>query len=150
TGTESAGGALAPVFSPDGQSLAFLTRDDVMLKRVSVVGGSALSLGKAPALFGVSWTGDEVLFAQGGTQRGIMGVSANGGTPQVIVPVASDENAEGPERLPDGDTILLSIAKPGTGPERWDTGRIVGYSLKTGARKVLLEGAAAGHYLPSG
>ena len=95
--------------------------------------------------FGASWTGDRILFGQG--PAGIMEVSANGGTPNVIVKVDGEkgELAHGPQLLPDG-SVLFTLAKG----QQWEDARTVVHSLKTGQRKVLLEGATDARYVDTG
>ena len=78
-----------------------------------------------------------------------MRVSADGGTPQVLIEVKGCEQAHGPQLLPDGDHILFTLAA-GTGAPRWDTAQIVVQSIKTGERKTLVNGGSDGRYLPSG
>src|SRR5207249_4414905 len=81
---------------------------------------------------------------------GIMRVSANGGKPEVIVTAKANERAHGPQMLPDGKTVLFTLAVGITGSERWDKAQIVAQSLKTGERKTLVEGGSDARYLPTG
>ena len=150
-GTDSSGTAvLNPVFSPDGRSIAFLSvGDQALLKRIAVTGGAALTICPigAVGVFGVSWTPDSILFGQ--QNKGIMRVSPDGGKPEVVVSVKSGEWADGPHMLPDGQTVLFTLAE-GAGDERWDKARIVVQSLKSGERKTLIEGGSDARYLPTG
>jgi serine/threonine-protein kinase len=142
-----------PVFSPDGRSLAFWSRDaasvvDVgVLKRIAVGGGAAVTICTADNPFGMSWDGDEILFGQG--SKGIMRVSANGGKPEVVVAAKSGEMAHGPQMLPGGQAVLFTIATASS-REGWDRAHIVAQSLKTGERKTLVSGGADARYLPTG
>src|SRR5262245_55774054 len=77
-----AGGVGAPTFSPDGQFIAFYSADQ-MLKKLSVHGGTAIPICPAEPVIGVSWDGDEIVYGQ--QSKGIMKVSQDGGTPQLIV-----------------------------------------------------------------
>jgi hypothetical protein len=54
--------------------------------------------------------------------------------------------------LPDGHTLLFTIASgaDGVSGDRWDHARVVVQSLKTGARKTLVEGGADARYVPTG
>ncbi len=144
-GTETFNGVMSPVFSPDGRSIAFFASGT--LKKIAVAGGAAVTICQAGNPLGVSWAGDEILFGQ--TQpnmRGIARVSANGGTPELLVSVKNDELAYGPQLLPGGHAVLFTLAKNGN----WNQGRIEVQRLTSGDRTTLIEGGADGRYLPSG
>ena len=78
-----------------------------------------------------------------------MRVSANGGKPELLVNVKGDEQAQGPQVLPDGQTVLFTLAT-GTSADRWDKAHIVVHSLRSGERKTLIEGGSDARYLPTG
>ena len=75
-------------------------------------------------------------------------MSANGGTPEVLIPmdIDQDERAFEPQMLPDGETVLFTFAPPSRG--RY--GQIVTQSLETGERRVHMEGATGARYVPTG
>ena len=89
-----------PVFSPDGQSLLFYARSDQTIKRIAIGGGTAVTICRAEGPFGISWTTDGIVFGQG--RQGIMRVSAEGGTPALLVAAGDDEELHGPQLLPGG------------------------------------------------
>ena len=145
-GTED---GINPVFSPDGQSLVFWA--DSTLKRIAVSGGVPVTVCPTSPLSGISWGSDGILFAQMGT--GIMRVSPNGGKPEVLVGLnASEGLVHGPQMLPDGATLLFTIAQGSAAAagDRWDKARIVVQSLKTRERKTLIEGGADARYVSTG
>jgi eukaryotic-like serine/threonine-protein kinase len=147
-GTAVTTNLLTPIFAPDGQSLAFFTQDGATsLKRIPIGGGTASTLATITGPFGASWGAQGILIGQG--PDGIVRVPANGGTPERVVTVAADERAHGPQMLPDGRTVLFTLAK-GTGDDRWDKAAVVAQSLTDGKRRVLIEGGSDGRYLPSG
>ena len=78
-----------------------------------------------------------------------MRVSANGGTPALVIPAAEGESMYGPELLPDGDSVVFSVTKD-QGPARWDVAQIVAQSLSSGRRTVLVERGSHARYLSSG
>jgi Tol biopolymer transport system component len=137
------------IFSPDGQSIAFwkLGSDGATLMRVPVAGGTALSIANTEIPYGASWGPDGILFGQGA--NGILRVSPNGGTPEPIIKVARDELAHGPQMLPDGRTVLFTLAKTGS-DDAWDKAKIVAQSLADGTRTVLIDGGSDGRYVSSG
>jgi serine/threonine-protein kinase len=135
-----------PVFSPDGGSLAFWAASDQTIKRIAVSGGAAVTICRADSPRDMAWEDDTILFTQGGT---IMRVSASGGQPDVLVRLKDDELAHGPRLLPDGQSVLFTLATA-TGADRWDKATIVVHSLKSGERKTLIEGGTDARYLPTG
>ena len=60
----------------------------------------------------MSWGKDGIVFGQG--SKGIMRVSSNGGKPELLVSVKAGELAHGPQMLPDGQTVLFTLATRGT------------------------------------
>ena len=136
----------SPVFSPDSQSVAFWSSSDQTLKKVAVSGGAAVTICRADNPLGVSWGTDGIVFGQ---RKGIMRVSANGGTPEVLVSLKDGEQAYGPQILPGGETVLFTLAT-GSAAERWDKAQIVTHSLRSGERKTLVDGGSDGRYVATG
>jgi Tol biopolymer transport system component len=135
----------SPVFSPDSQSVAFAARG--VLKRVAVSGGAAVTICPADQVFGMSWDTSGIVFGQ--DNKGIMRVSANGGTPETLVSVKDDEQAYGPQILPGGAAVLFTLATGATA-DRWDKAQIVAHSLGSGERKILVNGGSDGRYVQTG
>jgi hypothetical protein len=95
-------------------------------------------------LHGASWSSDgTILFAE---DRGIYRVPANGGTPEPLFQTAEGERFNGPQLLPDGDTVLYSVAETSD----WDRALIVAQSISTGDRTVLVEGGSSARYVDTG
>jgi serine/threonine-protein kinase len=101
-GTEDASN---PVFSPDGESVAFIRGNQLF--RVSLSGGTPRSLGTAPGTFvGMTWTRDGRIILSGNTA--LYALPENGGT---AVPIVMPDTARG-ERfflapVVDDDTDLI-------------------------------------------
>jgi serine/threonine-protein kinase len=96
---------------------------------------------------GANWAADDtILFGQ--DTAGILRVAANGGAPEVLIPMDSERNerGQGPELLPDGHTVLFTLSTTGS----WDESQIVVQSLDTGERRVLAEGGRDARYMPTG
>jgi serine/threonine-protein kinase len=131
-----------PTFSPDGQSVAFV--EGGQLKRIGLDGGSPVVIAPVPSLpFGVSWTmPDTIVFAHAG---GIMRVAASGGTPELVVKGRDGELIAMPQLLPDGRTLLFSVAKG-----RWAGGQVVAQRIGKDDRTVLASPGYAARYVPSG
>lgn len=102
-----------------------------------------------PALSGLSWARDHILFAQG---TAIKRVPPNGGKPELLLDLSSsDDLAFVPQLLPDGDTLLFATAKRSSvGLGRLADAQIVVHSHKTGVRKPLIESGSYAEYVPTG
>jgi serine/threonine-protein kinase len=146
-GTESEAGVLNPVFSPDGQSIAFWSGADETIKRISVGGGAPVTVCEATRPYGIRWQEDMIVFGQG--SLGISRVPASGGKPEVLVSVKSGELAYGPQILPGGQGVLFTLARGG-GSDRWDKAQIVVQRLSSGERTTLIEGGSDARYVSTG
>jgi eukaryotic-like serine/threonine-protein kinase len=136
----------SPVFSPDGQSIAFTSASERALKRAAITGGTAMTLASPIDVpFGLSWDASGILIGQVG--KGILRVSSNGGRPEVIVPVPNDEMATAPQMLPGGTSVLFSLKKA---TETWDQAKVVVQRLDTNQRTTVITGGADGRYAPTG
>jgi serine/threonine-protein kinase len=142
---EGVGDARELFFSPDGQSVAFWR--DGELRRVALSGGAPLSIGKAENLYGASWPSNDTILVGAG-RAGILKFRAEGtGTPEQVIQVSGGELAHGPQLLPGGEWLLLTLAsKPG----EWDAADIVVQSLVTKERRVLVRGGRDARYVATG
>jgi len=141
-GTEPA--LTSPVFSPDGQSVAYWDVTSRQLKRIAISGGAPVVIGDvATSPNNANWEADgTILFEDLG---GIYRVSANGGTPELVIP-STEEFFHSPRLLPDGDSVLFSTTRDAG----WDNAQITVQSLSTGERTVLVEGGTEARYFPTG
>jgi serine/threonine-protein kinase len=145
-GTE---GALNPMFSPDGQTVAFWAGR--ILKRIDIKGGVAVDLyrgGVVPPR--TTWDDKGIIFSQWGT--GIVRVSPESGKPSVVVAIdGAAGRPDSPQVLPDGRTILYTLLdEDGLDDSRWDSARIIVQPLAGGERKTLIEGGSDARYVPTG
>jgi len=148
-GVDGSYAVLNPVFSPDSNSIAFWSGGDGSLKKVAITGGSPITIVAVPAPYGMSWGPEGILLGQSG--KGVVRVSPTGGTPEVVVSIKPDEFAHGPQMLPGGDAVLFTLAKGSVSdPDRWDKAQIVAHSLRSGERKVLIEGGTDARYVSTG
>jgi serine/threonine-protein kinase len=134
-----------PFFSPDGQWIGFLNALTGRLEKLALTGGTPVPLAAASDLFGAEWGSDNMILY--GQATGIMRVSADGGEPDLIVPVDATEIVHGPQMLPNGTHVLFSRVRKG---ETWNEGQIVVYSLLSGERKVVWTGGSDARYVPTG
>jgi len=105
-----------------------------------------VTLSDVDNLFGASWGSDNTIVY--GQPEGIMRVSANGGTPELVIPTEA-EQVHGPRILPGGEWVLFTLTRA-TGRTRWDEAQIVVQSLESGERKLLWEGGSDARYVPTG
>jgi eukaryotic-like serine/threonine-protein kinase len=131
-----------PFFSPDGQWIGYLSLTERKLKKVAINGGvpSPLCDVATDAAFhvaGASWGADDtIVYSQFG--KGIMRISADGGTPETLIP---NEQLYHPRLLPDQKSVIFTF---GRYPYQ-----IAVQSIKSNKRKVLFPGENA-CYLPTG
>jgi serine/threonine protein kinase/Tol biopolymer transport system component len=149
-GTDALNNVVNPVFSPDGKSIVFYTTTDATLKKIAVNGGAPVTICPADNPWGMSWEAEEILFGQG--SKGIMRVSENGGKPESLVSVKNGEFAAGPQMLPGGKALLFTLANtaPSDDDESWNKAQIIVQTLKSGERKVVIEGGSYARYLSTG
>jgi eukaryotic-like serine/threonine-protein kinase len=143
-GASGLSSARAPFFSPDGRWLAFW--ESGHLKKVSVSGAAPITLCALPAPpYGATWTADNTILIGNGPD-GIWRVSGDGGNPERIITVEAGQRAHGPQLLPDGRTVLFTLARTAS----WDDAQIVVQSLDTGKRQTLITGGTDGRYVSTG
>jgi eukaryotic-like serine/threonine-protein kinase len=133
-------------FSPDGAAIAFVQGNE--LKRVPTAGGAPATLCQVGSVFGMSWNDRGIFVAQGA--RGVARCPPNGGALEQLVTAAEGEEFQGPQLLPDGDGLLLTVAKVSEGTARWDKAQVVVHSLRTGARQPVLSGGSDAKYVATG
>jgi serine/threonine-protein kinase len=146
--TELAGtqGAFAPFFSPDGQWVAFFTT--VKLQKISVEGGSAITLCDATNGTGGSWGEDGNIIAALNSTGGLSRIPSAGGPPMPVTDLQSGEfTHRWPQILPGGKAVLFTA---GAAAVAFDGANIVVMSLADHRRKTLVRGGTYGRYLPSG
>jgi eukaryotic-like serine/threonine-protein kinase len=142
-GTE---GAQFPFFSPDGQSLAFVSSGT--LKKTALGSGIPVPLMDSVGNeFAGVWGEDQYIYFGPGFTSPIMRVSAAGGSPQPVTMLQSDKRElghVGPLLLPGGKALLFTVWAGGD----VDDGPLVAQRLATGERKVLLPNAFDPRFVP--
>jgi len=142
-GTE---GVTNPFFSPDGKWIAFFAGGK--LKKISVVGGAAVTLCDASGGQGGSWGEDGAIIFTANASSGLSRVSSAGGTPETVTTVDREKGEcchHWPQVLPGGKAVLFTVR-----PIRLEDRYIDVYSLDTLERKTVQQGGIYGRYLPSG
>ena len=143
-GTEGGNG---PFFSPDGQSVGFRAVPSNVLKRVSVLGGPAVTItdpGQNPR--GASWGPDDAIVI--GSTSGLMRVPATGGEVESLTTVDPEQDEtehRWPNVLPNGKGVLFTAW---SGSD--ENSRLAVLSLETGVVTYLLPGGSFPRYVPTG
>jgi Tol biopolymer transport system component len=138
-GTE---GAVNPFFSPDGQWVGFFAGGK--LRKVSVSGGAALTLGDATFPSGANWGSQGIIAFAPVNFTVLQQASEAGGAPQPLTRFEKGENTHRwPEFLSGGKAVLFAA---GTGL----TDQVVVQLVGTGERRILVQEAMNPHYALSG
>jgi serine/threonine-protein kinase len=139
-------GAVDPIFSPDGLWVGFFSGGK--LKKVSVNGGAALTLGDASIPVGASWAGQGMIAFAPSISGVLQQVPAAGGASQPLTPHEKGEVSQRwPEFLPGGKAVLFA-AGPST--TNWANAQVTVLSVGTGERRNLIQGGMYPRYAASG
>ena len=139
--------ALFPVLSPDGQWVAFTVLTESKIKKILLTGGTPSTLCEGTFQLGGTWGEDNTIVFPGA--KGLMRVSAEGGTPQALTTVDGAKGETGhsrPQFLPGGRQVLFTIAMKdaAAGPQ------FAVLDLATSTYRIVAKGGIKGRYLPSG
>jgi serine/threonine protein kinase len=144
--------ARAPFFSPDGNWVGFV-ESNTKLKKVSVDGGPSLSIADISTFSpprGLTWSADDtIIFATRSVETGLLMVSAEGGTIDVLTtPDAARGESDHlwPEILPGGKAVLFTI----TNNESIDSAQIAVLDLETKEYDVLIQAGSNPRYAATG
>jgi serine/threonine-protein kinase len=142
--------AVAPIFSADGESVAFIDMNSPMLKKVSILGGSVMPICRVATTGGATWTTDHIIVM--GTPAGpLMRVSDAGGTPEPLTTldrVAGETSHLWPSAIP-GTTYVLFVATTAGVPAAF-SGRIEVVDRTTGRTVRLPLTGSSPKYVTSG
>ncbi len=134
----------SPVFSPDGEWIAFFDARASALKRVSIRGGTPLTICPVNGFYGASWAADDsIVFA---ANDGLYRVPAVGGAPELVLGLdtaAGEVGHVGPDVLP-GRPAALYAAVDAEGS------RIRAVALDTGDVVDVVPGGEFPRYVPTG
>jgi len=136
-----------PLFSPDGDSVAFYSAGKLM--RVSLEGGTIIKLCDVQIFNGGHWGSvDTIVFAGDlGSGGGLYRVPANGGQPESLALPDPDKGEDAyvwPWILPGGNEVLFTVLLEG------GSFQLAVLSIQTSKQKILLEGVRAVRYAPTG
>ena len=141
-GTEGAG---TMFFSPDSESMAFYSQG--LLKKISLTGGSPITLCQAPTVWpSGTWGPDGTIVFN--ISSSLHRVSASGGEPELLLALNRDVTEVAhlsPQFLPGGESILYTLVGEGGTQYHLKT-----MSLETGEQRTVLENARQAQYLTTG
>ena len=133
----------APIFSPDGQWIAFAKAGGSGLLKVPINGGPALNLAPAAPFSSAYWGADGKITL--GSTSGLQQISDNGGAARPFTHLRTGESSHRlPSALPGGRGMLFEA---GTGPQQ---AKIVLYAAAANEYRDLIPAGNAPRYSPTG
>src|SRR5262245_27360759 len=135
------------IFSPDGRWIAYPSGGK--LKRTAITGGGSYDICDAVLMYGADWGPDDTIVFGGVPGQGLQRVLASGGEAKPLTKPDAAKGESGhlwPHFLPTGKAVLFTSR---SGPS-FDNARIEVLDLRTGERRVLIEGGSDARYSPSG
>jgi Tol biopolymer transport system component len=140
-------GAHSPFLSPDGSWIGYFDARDSRLKKVPASGGDFQALCRADFGLGASWGADGTIIFSPDVFSGLWRIPAAGGKAEPLTQLQQQEfTHRWPQILPDGKSVIFTVGTAGI-PNAMS---LAALTLKTGKRKVLLEGASDSWLAPSG
>ena len=133
-----------PAISPDGQAVAYWAGGAIW--KVPIAGGTATELTRTIATLGIDWDESGIVYT---SDNDVHRVSAEGGPPVVLIDLPTGISPLGPQVLPGGTHVLLTLAE-GAAPDRWERAQIVVVNISTKERTTVVEGGSSALYVASG
>jgi len=140
-------------FSPDGRWLGYFTPNPPSVRKMPLSGGAPVTIleRNATGNAGATWADDNTIYFVSDVPGGVLSIPAAGGQPKEIVKIdtaVGERIVKYPNALPTGKALLFTVATADS--ESFDDARVAAFSMRTGRRKVLVEGGTHARYSPSG
>lgn len=131
-------------WSPDSKSIGYF--NDGRLLRIAASGGQPQTICNAPSGRGGTWNANGEIVFTPDSVGSLYRVKADGGTPQQLTKLASDEQSHRyPAFLPDGEHVIFVLQKNNTmNPALYIT------SLKDGSKTLLVDNSSQAYYSDPG
>jgi serine/threonine-protein kinase len=144
--------AESPFFSPDGRWIGYTAAPGLAIRKVSVTGGSPVTIAQVAAGASGSWGAGRIVFADA---TGLYRLPEGGGTPETLsITLEPNEQAAFPEILPGGEVVLFTVLPIRTnliGPSSGSAqARIDALDLRTGVQSTIVAGGGRPRYARSG
>jgi serine/threonine-protein kinase len=145
---DGTGGAHDPVFSPDGQEIAFFTSGALM--KVPFRGGAPVRIAEVGLPRGVTWSDDEWLIYNRDVADGLWRVSAKGGQPERLSAPDEERNERShrwPQAIPGSQRVLFLAQQLG---QRYEEATIEMLDIASGERTLVHRGGSYPRIGPGG
>jgi serine/threonine-protein kinase len=137
-------GVSSPAISPDGKSVAYWSAGAIW--RLPLDGGTPVTVIRTINPLGVDWDETGIVFT---ADNDILRVPAEGGVPEVIGDLPSGHSPLGPQMLPGGTDVLVTVAE-GSDADRWERAQVIIANVATKGRTTVIDGGADARYVPTG
>jgi Tol biopolymer transport system component len=104
-------GAESPFFSPNGKEIGYWSAVEKKLMRTAISGGAAIPITNSNPIPAATWLEDNTILFSEREGKGIMRVSADGGTPTLMIRAGDNEGLAFPQILADGESVLFSFTR---------------------------------------
>jgi hypothetical protein len=146
------GGRGVPFFSPDSRWVGYFATDAPWrLQKVALSGGGPTTICSTENFSGATWAADDMIYFVPAVPGGLARVAAAGGDPAPVVSIDLERGErlfKFPHALPGGTAVLLTVGTVDS--ESFDDAQIVVISLRTGEKRVLIQGGTSPWYSPTG
>jgi serine/threonine-protein kinase len=140
--------AAFPMFSPDGQWIAYCTPElPGKIRKIPVTGGTSIPISDGSFFLGSAWGDDDTIVFSG--SKGLMRVASGGGTPTALTTVdtAKGEAAHvRPQFLPGGKQLLFTVNPVNPA----DGAKFAVLDLANGTYRSVAKSGINGRYTASG
>jgi Tol biopolymer transport system component/tRNA A-37 threonylcarbamoyl transferase component Bud32 len=156
TGTDTRGFRGAPLFSPDGKYVSFITGNAIFsssrpFQKAALSGGAPVTLTEYDMFHRGDWTADGWIYWTAHYPGGIVRIPDSGGAVQAVTQLdlqRGERSHRFANVLPGGSALIYTVGAAGM--DSYNDARIDLWDLRSGQRKTLITGGTTAVYSPSG
>jgi eukaryotic-like serine/threonine-protein kinase len=137
-------GVSGPAISPDGKWVAYWVAGQIW--KLPISGGTAVPVSRGTNPLGIDWDESGIVYT---SDNDVYRIPEDGGEAEVIVDLPAGFSPLGPQVLPGGTDVLLTIAE-GASADRWERAQIVVANIATKKRTTVVDGGADARYARTG